>query len=182
MSYNIWQGDKVRLRAMESQDWAIFHKSDDDTEVARLCYEIPFPRSTEGSIHWAEATANSAPQEDAYRMVIENVQGEVVGNLITIECNRRNGTFKYGIAILREHWRKGYASEAIKLLLRYFFLELRYHKVTVQVYDFNNASLKLHQKLGFRVEGCLRHMIYTNGHYHDEYVLGMTAEEFAATQ
>ena len=177
---NIWQGDRVRLRAMEPTDWAIFHTNDEDTEVARLCYEIPFPRSTVGSMKWAEGVATTPPQDDCYRLVIENRDGELVGNLNTFECNRRCGTFKYGIAILRPHWRKGYASEAIRLLLRYYFEELRYQKVTVHVYDFNDTSLLLHQKLGFQVEGRLRRMIYTAGRYHDEVVLGLTAEEFAA--
>jgi RimJ/RimL family protein N-acetyltransferase len=180
MTTNIWQGDRVRLRAMEPTDWAIFHENDEDTEVARMCYEIPFPRSTVGSMKWAESVATTPPQDDCYRLAIENRDGELVGNLNTFECNRRCGTFKYGIAILRPHWRKGYASEAIRLLLRYYFGELRYQKVTVHVYDFNDTSLQLHQKLGFQVEGRLRRMIYTAGQYHDEVVLGLTAEEFAA--
>ena len=181
MTTNIWQGDKVRLRAMEPADWAVFHSNDEDTEVARLCYEIPFPRSTVGSMKWAEGVATTPPQDDRYLLVIEDRDGEVVGNLNTIECNRRCGTFKYGIAILRSHWRKGYAGEAIRLLLRYFFMELRYQKVTVHVYDFNEASIQLHKKLGFQVEGRLRRMIFTNGRYHDEIVLGLTADEFASS-
>jgi RimJ/RimL family protein N-acetyltransferase len=178
MTYNIWQGERVRLRAMEPQDWDVFHRNDEDAETARLCYWIPFPRSAEASRKWAQDEAMEGARGDAVRLVIENGAGEVVGNLNTMECDRRCGTFKYGIAILRPHWGKGYATEAIRLLLRYYFQELRYQKCTVHVYDFNEASLKLHQKLGFQVEGRLRRMIFTNGAYHDEYALGITVEEF----
>jgi len=179
MTTNIWQRDKVCLRAMEPSDWSVFHTNDEDTEVARLCYEIPFPRSTVGTMKWAEHTAATPPQDDCYRLVIENRGGEVVGALNTFECNRRCGTFKYGLAVLRPHWRNGYASAAIRLLLRYYFEELRYQKVTVHVYDFNDASIQLHRKLGFQEEGRLRRMIYTGGRHHDEILLGLTAEEFA---
>jgi len=64
------------------------------------------------------------------------------------------------------------------LVLKYYFEELDYQKVTVQIYAFNEASLKLHKKLGFQQEGCLRRMIYTDGTYHDEIIFGLTVEEF----
>ncbi|HEY3342146.1 MAG TPA: GNAT family N-acetyltransferase [Anaerolineae bacterium] len=182
MTTNIWQGRKVRLRAMEPSDWMVFQTNDLDTDVARLCYEIPFPRSTAGTMKWAEHMATTPPQDDCYRLVIENRNGEVVGNLNTFECNRRCGTFKYGLAVMRPHWRQGYASEAIQLVLRYYFGELRYQKVTVHVYDFNTASIQLHRRLGFQEEGRLRRMIYTGGQQHDEILFGLTAEEFAGQQ
>jgi RimJ/RimL family protein N-acetyltransferase len=180
MSQNIWQGARVRLRGMKMQDWESFHANDADTEAAQLGYEISFPRSPEAAMRWAADTAGESPHGDIYRLVIANAQDEVVGTLNTFECNRRSGTFKYGIAIMRPHWRRGYASEAIGLLLRYFFDELRYQKATVHIYDFNAASLALHRKLGFQVEGRLRRMIYTQGAYHDEWVLGLTVDEFNA--
>ena len=178
MHISIWQGSKVRLRAMEPDDWAVFHENDLDSEVARLCYEIPFPRSVEASRLWADATSRSAPQDDVVRLVIERVDGIVVGNVNTFECNRRFGTFKYGVAIFRAHWGNGYATEAIQLLLRHYFRELRYQKATVHIYDFNEASLKLHSKLGFINEGRMRRMLFSDGAYHDEVVMGLTLEEF----
>lgn len=38
----------------------------------------------------------------------------------------------------------------------------------------------LHERLGFRLEGELRRMAFTEGQYFDEWVFGMTAEEFTA--
>ncbi len=93
-------------------------------------------------------------------------------------CDRRNGTFMYGLGIGREHRRRGYALEATGLVLRYFFEELRYQKGTVHVYGFNEASVRLHEKAGFTMEGRIRRMVYTDGEYHDEIVFGMTAEEW----
>src|SRR5438552_3298130 len=53
--------------------------------------------------------------------------------------------------------------EAIQLILRYYFGELRYQKVTVYVAEFNDASIKLHEGLGLHTEGRLRHVVYTGG-------------------
>ena len=63
------------------------------------------------------------------------------------------------------------------LVLRYYFRELRYQKATVRVYSFNEASIRLHEKLGFQHEGRIRRTVYTNGALCDEIVLGLTVEE-----
>ena len=177
-NHNIWQGERVRLRAIEPEDWEVFNQWDLDSDTARECYWVPFPKSQEAARKWAADQAMAGPKDDTFFFVIENLEGELVGNLNTLECDTRNGTFKYGLAIRREHQRKGYASEAIRLVLRYFFQELRYQKVTVDIYDFNEASIKLHERLGFIHEGRMRRMVFTNGQYHDSLILGLTAEEW----
>jgi len=55
---------------------------------------------------------------------------------------------------------------------------LGFQKVNVHIYDFNERSLRLHEKLGFKKEGTLRSMVYTNGKHHDEIVMGLTRKEF----
>ncbi len=179
---NLWQGKLVRLRAVEPDDWQAFFEWNADTDVARATYLVPFPNSREAQKKWAAEQAALEPKDHAFRWVIENFAGEFVGTLNTHTCDPRQGTFRYGVAIRREHWRRGYASEAIRLVLAYFFRELRYQKVNVEIYAFNAASLKLHQKLGFQEEGRLRRMIYTDGVYHEVILLGLTAEEFEQAQ
>jgi len=46
------------------------------------------------------------------------------------------------------------------------------------VYSFNDASARLHESLGFRLEGRLRQMGFTNGQPFDELHYGLTREEF----
>ena len=176
--HNIWQGERVRLRAIEPEDWPVYNEWNQDSDVARDCYWVPFPKSREATKKWVNDLALELPKNDAINMVIENLAGEFVGNINTHSCDPRSGAFKYGLAIRREHWRKGYAAEAIRLVLRYFFQELRYQKVTVEIYAFNVASINLHEKLGFVHEGHMRRMYFTNGQYHDSCILGMTCEEF----
>ncbi len=177
---NFWQSARVRLRALEPSDAHAFFEWNLDTEMARHLYEIPFPQSRESVARWAQEASVRPPHEDDYIWVIETLDGTIVGTFRTHHCDRHNGNFKYGFAIMQEHQRKGYASEAIKLVLRYFFEELGYHKVNAEVYSFNDASIALHERMGFRPEGRLRHMIYTKGKHWDMLVYGMKLEEFQA--
>jgi RimJ/RimL family protein N-acetyltransferase len=176
---SIWQGKLVRLRAIEPEDWEALYHSSLDTEQDRLSFSTIFPPSKE---YFRKRTATESAaystENDKFRWIIENEAGELVGNINTNKCDRRQGTFSYGLGVNQAYRRKGYAREAIFLVLRFFFHELGYQKVNVQVYAFNEGSLALHRSLGFKEEGRLRRMIYTNGKYYDEFHFGMTREEF----
>lgn len=178
MKNYVWLGTKIGLRPILPTDWDKFHSNDHDSEGARLSDELHFPRSQDGTKAWAERQSSTAPDGDNVMLAIETLDGELVGSISTHECNPRHGTFKYGVAIFREHWRKGFASEAVMLLLRFYFEELRYQKVTAYVYAFNDGSIALHRHLGFVHEGTIRSMIYTRGQYFDQLVFGLTRDEY----
>lgn len=178
MTKCIWEGNKVRLRPVKASDWEKFHNNDLDSEVARRCDVIHFPRSAEGTQEWAENQANSESEDHDNMLAIETLEGEVVGSINTHSCDSRHGTLQYGVGIFREYWRNGYGSDAVMIMLRYYFEELRYQKATAHIYSFNEGSIKLHEKLGFIKEGQLRRIFYTKGKYHDEVVYGITKEEF----
>lgn len=182
MVADCWLGRRVRLRAVEPSDWQPYWEWSHDTEADRRAYLIPFPQSRELARRKAEERAAQAVDGETFRWTIENLAGEVVGTLNTHSCEPRHGTFGYGIGIAEAHRRQGYASEAVVLVLRYYFGELRYQKATVHVYSFNEPSVRLHERLGFQPEGRLRRMIYTNGEYFDDLIFGLTAEEFWALQ
>jgi RimJ/RimL family protein N-acetyltransferase len=178
MTENAWTGTHVRVRAIEAADWEVFHALDEDTEAARLGHFIPAPRSPAGSRKWAEEKAAAEVRDDNYFWVVEAIGSGPVGSISTHGCDRRNGTFEYGISIAREHWGKGFGREAITIVLRYMFDELRYQKAGAVVYAFNDRSRQMHESMGFQLEGRLRSVHFSGGAYHDAFLFGMTAAEF----
>ncbi|MEZ4836420.1 MAG: GNAT family protein [Caldilineaceae bacterium] len=179
---NYWQGDRIRLRALEPEDAQHFYNwNNTDIEVGRNLDWVWPPSSLTSQKKWAEAESQRRAENDEIFFVIENMDGELVGTINAHHCDRRVGAFSYGIAILDEHRQRGYASEAIRRLQAYFFWELRYQKVTVHVFSFNPASLALHQRLGFVQEGRMRRVLFTGGEYHDILIFGQTKEEFEET-
>lgn len=175
---NIFEGQVVRLRAVEPRDWEFFWHNAGDTETERMNDAIEFPWQMERVKAWTEKTSQRETTNDVFRFIIETLAGEAVGTLNTHTTNSRFGTFMYGLSIARPHWRKGYGSEAIRLTLRYMFDERRYQKVNAEVYSFNEPSMRLHERLGFRLEGRLRRMIFSGGVYHDALIYGLTRDEF----
>ncbi len=175
---NYWQNNLIRLRAIEPTDVETFFQWDLDSQRGRYLDFLWPPSSRARLKNWLDEQAKAKPEGDCYHLIIETLNGTPVGTIATHNCNTRNGTFSYGLDIAIEHRRKGYASAAIGLLLRYFFDHLRYQKVTVVVHSDNIPSLLLHERLGFQREGTLRRMVFQDGQYYDDIFLGLTVEEF----
>ena len=175
------EGQLVRLRAAEPEDIGFAETLERDTEASRMgggWVQVPWSRHRVRK--WLEELSEKPFENDIYRLVIETLtEPRVVGAINTHSIDRRVGVFGYGVVVLSGERRKGYASDAIRTLLRYFFDELGYQKCQTDVYGFNDASIEMHTKLGFTQEGRLRRTKYTDGAYHDEFLFGILREEFA---
>lgn len=179
-NYHFWRGERIRLRAIEQKDLDAVTQDfgEYDTDAESYNSEIGFPSHREEDRANFENLRKQEVGNDSFYWIIENEDGEKVGEISTFDCDRRVGAFKYAVLIRRPYWRRGYASEAIKLVARFYFRELGYQKLTAMVYSFNECSLRMHEKLGFVFEGRLRRTVYTNGRHYDTLFFGMTKEEF----
>lgn len=172
---NFWQGERTILRAVEPEDAAFFFALQQDTERNRLLDFLPPPSSRAALESWAREQSQKE-LEDVFQWVIE-AEGEPVGSIVTHTVSPRNGTFSYGLEVARNHQRKGYAKEAVTLVLRYYFGELRYQKVHVGVQENNAGSIALHRRLSFKHEGTQRRMVFQEGRYLDLLLFGLTIDE-----
>ena len=178
---NFWQGKRMRLRAVEPSDGQFLYELSLDTDMEKMLNAIiKVPMSLAACIKKAEELATNMPEGDSFYLVIEDEKGRQVGMINPHHPDPRTGVFRYGIRILPAFRRKGYAQEAILILLRYFFDVLCYQKCNVGVYSFNQTSAKLHESLGFVKEGVGRRVAYVDGRHYDAYSYGITVEEFRA--
>lgn len=176
---NCWEGQGVKLRALEPEDAETFYRWNHDSDIQRTLDHVWFPSSLAGQREWTAKGSRPSGDRDDFFFVIESVKDKlVIGSISVAGSDRRTGAFRYGVAVMREHQGHGYAKEAILLVLRYYFKELRYQKVNVEIHEHNQGSVLLHKKLGFVREGCLRRVNYTDGKHSDVLLFGMTVEEF----
>jgi RimJ/RimL family protein N-acetyltransferase len=174
---NYWQGKYIRLRAVEITDIDAITEWNLDSDLGRYL-EFLWPPTSQASVKaFIEKETLKKLENDEYFWIIENDEKVAVGHINT-KCDSRNGTFEYAISVASKYKRRGYASEAIWMVLQYYFQHLRYQKVTVRIHADNQPSIDLHKKLGYQLEGTVRRMIYTNGVYIDMLHFGMTKEEF----
>ena len=104
-----------------------------------------------------------------------------IGNITLGPVNWRHQHADISLMIGRkDKWRKGYASEALNLVVVYAFNTLGLRKLTASIMEGNGASLALFYKAGFRKEGILRKQRWCEGEWQNEVVLGLLVNEQVA--
>ena len=179
---SLWIGKKVRLRAVQPEIADHWAASADDVELQRLAWHPHFPYDRARRRRELEKEAEkAAATNDDCTLVIETLAGQVVGTIGLHATNRRHGAADLSLGLDdRRHWGQGYASEAIRLLLRFTFRELGYAKVNLNVYEYNPRAIRLYEHLGFQHEGRLRSTLYTAGRRWDQLLMGITRAEYEA--
>jgi RimJ/RimL family protein N-acetyltransferase len=178
-----WQGDRVRLRPLRLDDAeAAFIASLDSPSRQVLQLGVELPTSVEAQRASLEKLVDCKEAGGVIVFAIESLAGEHVGGLSLHSQDKKNGIFSFGVVIDRPHRRRGYAADAIQILLRYGFRERRYQKCNSGCVHTNEASILLHKALGFTEEGRVRRRWFFDGQYHDDVLFGLTVEEFEALQ
>jgi RimJ/RimL family protein N-acetyltransferase len=179
---SLWSGKKVRLRALSPEIAAHWAASADDVELQRLGWQTMFPYNEARRRRGLEkAQEKDDAGSDDCNLMIESLAGQVVGTVGMHATDRRHRTADLHVGLDdRRHWGHGYASEAIRLLLRFTFRELGYAKVNLNVYAYNTRAIGLYERLGFVHEGRIRGSIYTAGRRWDDLLMGMTRAEYEA--
>lgn len=164
-------GKSVLLRALEPEDLDSLYAWENDPEVWRVSGTLaPFSRHTLS--RFIEEQRFDIYQTRQLRLVIENPEGTAVGAVDLFEFDPHNGRAGVGILIHDDSQRrKGYASDALQILIGYARDVLRLHQLWCNVGTENEASLALFRHAGFREAGLKRDWNRIPGGYRDELLL-----------
>ena len=104
---------------------------------------------------------------------------ELLGNIgfNSLDIINRNGALGVLIGNPR-HQRKGYGTEALKLILDYGFSFLNLRNISLSVFEYNEPAYNLYKKVGFKEVGRLRKDLEIMGKTYDVIILDMLKEEF----
>jgi aminoglycoside 6'-N-acetyltransferase len=83
-----------------------------------------------------------------------------------------------GIALLPEHRRRGYGTEAQRLLVEYLFRVHRAHRVQSDTAVDNPAEQRALEGAGFVREGVVRDAEHRDGAYHDHILYGLLRRDW----
>jgi RimJ/RimL family protein N-acetyltransferase len=72
---------------------------------------------------------------------------------------------------------KGFGSEACRLLCEYGFFFRNLHSIKVEVHAYNHTAIRVYERLGFKLVGCLRGANLLNGRRYDEVIMDLLREE-----
>lgn len=139
------------------------------------CRPITYRTEDEIIVKYREWMNEPNQRDFAVRRSADNC---LVGRVTYFDVNNRNRTAEIGFMTAPEFRRKGYALEAMRLLLEHLFGELGMNKIMAQTGEFNDASISLLKKLGFRQDGRLRQHHEVEGKMYDDLLFSILAEEY----
>ena len=156
----------MRLRAATFEDWEDAYVDMFDSKARFfLEEEIELPPVPATVREQSEKYTVFNQETGRLMFTIDTLDGIVVGGLNLNGINERNGTFGIGIQIGMEYRDKGYGTAAMRILLKYTFLERRLNKFNSGCVEGNVASITMHKKFSYVQEGVRRQMYYSNERY-----------------
>ena len=119
------------------------------------------------------------PPMNSVQLAIELKDGTHIGSVGLQEYNERDRSCMLGAFIgSKDQRRNGHGFEAEMLMINYAFTELNMNRVWCRVFDFNEASQRCAEKVGFKKEGVLRQDCFRAGRYVDTILYAVLAEEW----
>jgi RimJ/RimL family protein N-acetyltransferase len=84
--------------------------------------------------------------------------------------------------LMEEESFEQYAGSVLAMVLRYIFMELSLHRVSVRIPSYDEKALSLFEGAGFLRETQRRQAIYHDGCFHDELVYGLLRPDWKKAQ
>jgi ribosomal-protein-alanine N-acetyltransferase len=178
----ILNSQRLLIRNFRDSDLESFLAYRNVPEVAQYQgWEVPYPR--EHAIKMIDQMKDmQAPKAGHWlQLAIELKEtGQMIGDL-GLRVNAEDARQAViGFTIAPEHWRKGYAVEAIHTLLEFLFDDLDLHRVSADCDTENVGSWHTLEKAGFRREAHFVESFPMGGSYGSEYYYGMLQREWRA--
>ncbi|MFD1177433.1 GNAT family N-acetyltransferase [Paenibacillus puldeungensis] len=151
------EGERLRLRPMESADAAVMFKYWSDPKVVKYINLPPFA-SVEDTREMINFLNGLAETEDALRFGIELKEERKLIGSCGFNVWELSGAYRgeIGYDLGLEYWGHGYMSEALRMLLAYGYETMGLNRIEALIDPRNRASRRLVEAFGFTEEGLLR--------------------------
>lgn len=103
-------------------------------------------------------------------VIVSKGSKTILGSVGIINRSDEHKWLEVGFEIDKHHWKKGYATEAIKAFVSYVFSETYFVRVEAFTFMDNYPSIRVLEKSGFLLEGHLKSRLIVNNK-HKDYLL-----------
>ena len=178
--FTMLETERLLLRRLRGSDLVAFLAYRNDPEVSRYqSWEGCTEAEARDMIQALEREEPFAPGEWFQFAVELKATGKLVGDL-GFRVGEDGRQAEVGYTLAREHWGRGYASEAVSRLLDHAFTDLGLHRVHATCDQENAPSVAVLERLGLRREGAFVQNAWFKGRWSSEYLYATLREEWLA--
>ncbi len=175
---------RLQLRPLQESDLPTFAAYRSDPEVARYQSWTP-PYSLDQAVAFLEGMKCAEPgMPGTWYQLAAELQGQpgIIGDCAFQVLPDDPHQAQIGYTFSRPFQKQGYATEAVRALLDFLFMEYRLHRVTATCDAENGASVKLLERIGMRREGHFIENIWFKGAWGDEYSYAILNREWQVSR
>ncbi|NYB75436.1 GNAT family N-acetyltransferase [Sedimentibacter hydroxybenzoicus DSM 7310] len=169
---------EIKLERIEDNDMVYIYEWFKDIEFLKFYdYMPPIPQSAdEVNKTFGDYKKNEESDVFAIKLFDRNLIIGIAGFDDIVNENKVATLF---IGIGNKYVRgRGYGKEALKLLLEYGFNKLGFHRIQLNVLEFNTAAISLYEKAGFKREGTYREFVLRDDKRYDLLLYGLLKSEW----
>jgi RimJ/RimL family protein N-acetyltransferase len=163
------EGKNVNLRVIEREDLPLLAEW-----RSSLDFQGEYNLLIQESKMELERRYGSLSPEEKW-FLIEKKDGSKIGKIV---LEWVGGVQEIGYSILPSERKKGYCTEAVKLIVDYLFLSKNITRIQAHTDVRNVASQKVLEKVGFKKEGLVRKHIFMQGEWRDEFLYSILRGEW----
>ena len=168
---HLLEGKKVNLRIMEKDDLTLLTEYEND---ANFWGELAvYPLLQRSKADQEKEYDKRSPEENWF--FIEKKDGTKVGAAFHFPNGRM---LEIGYALIPSERRKGYGTEAAKIMVDYLFLSKDIVRIQATTDVRNTVSQKVLEKIGFKKEGIIRKYVFVSGEWRDALLYSILREEW----
>lgn len=179
---DIFRGKLVRLTVESPETLAkSITRWGRDSELLRLAESDPAQMWSEKKHkEWMEKRMEK-DGENSFRFSIRTLSDDRLIGEVSIHPQWVDADAWVGIGLgERDHWGRGYGTDAMRLIVQYGFIELNLQRVSLALHSYNERALKSYEKAGFKVEGILRQDTLREGRRTHGIFMGILRDEWLA--
>lgn len=166
------KGENIYFKELSTEDVQEIHSYASDEEVSRFIGWKLMKTVDETHNYIVEMLRRESVGTHLYASIALKSTHEIIGTAMIFNFDKEAGHAELGYVFHKDHWGKGYGSEAVALMSDFAFDILNLHKIHACVVGVNIGSSRVLEKNGFELEGRRKDHYFIEDSYYDQLLYG----------
>lgn len=153
------EGERIILRKLRLSDADDMCRNVNDKKVVRWTATIPHPYTHRHALQYIRKSQRLRRAKKGYVFGIVKHDGEFMGLVSLLRVNHEHQCGELGYWLGKKYWEKAYAAEAVRLILRFGFEQLKLNRIYAVSFERNIASRRVLERCGFELEGVMKEAV-----------------------
>jgi ribosomal-protein-alanine N-acetyltransferase len=172
------ESERVIYREVTPEDVEDIFKIYSDPEVAKYDWYKPIATKDDAFSIINRYGKEFQNKEELTWGVARKYDNKIIGYCCLGSFNDESRRSEIGYGFNRDEWNKGYATEAIKVLVKFGFDIMNFNRIEATVTLGNDASVKALKKANFLQEGIVRERTIMKGKFEDDVILAIIRKDY----